>query len=99
MGAALAPKTGSLTSALILTPERLDDLRRWRVVVWRPPSGILLLVGALILEAEPSTTLPLVTMAASWAKRKSSKVRYSFVYNPTCRRPPRIALAGPIAFP
>ncbi|WP_294649539.1 iron ABC transporter permease [Rothia mucilaginosa] len=108
MGAALSAGLGSLTSALILTRQNaLDDLRRWQVgsIVGKDleslyPSGILLLVGALILFAGSRTINNLALgddMAASLGENVNRR-RFILFIGITLLVGAAVALAGPIAF-
>ena len=105
MGAALS---GSLTSALILTRQNaLDDLRRWQVgsIAGKDleslfPSGILLLVGALILFTGSRTINNLALgddMAASLGENVNRR-RFILFVGITLLVGAAVALAGPIAF-
>lgn len=108
MGAALSAGLGSLTSALILTRQNaLDDLRRWQVgsIVGKDleslyPSGILLLVGALILFTGSRTINNLALgddMAASLGENVNRR-RFILFIGITLLVGAAVALAGPIAF-
>ena len=108
MGAALSAGLGSLTSALILTRQNtLDDLRRWQVgsIAGKDleslyPSGILLLVGALILFAGSRTINNLALgddMAASLGDNVNRR-RFILFIGITLLVGAAVALAGPIAF-
>lgn len=108
MGAALSAGLGSLTSALILTRQNaLDDLRRWQVgsIVGKDleslyPSGILLLVGALILFVGSRTINNLALgddMAASLGENVNRR-RFILFIGITLLVGAAVALAGPIAF-
>ena len=108
MGAALSAGLGSLTSALILTRQNaLDDLRRWQVgsIAGKDleslyPSGILLLVGALILLAGSRTINNLALgddMAASLGENVNRR-RFILFIGITLLVGAAVALAGPIAF-
>ena len=108
MGAALSAGLGSLTSALILTRQNaLDDLRRWQVgsIAGKDleslyPSGILLLVGALILLVGSRTINNLALgddMAASLGENVNRR-RYILFIGITLLVGAAVALAGPIAF-
>lgn len=108
MGAALSAGLGSLTSALILTRQNaLDDLRRWQVgsIAGKDleslfPSGILLLVGALILFAGSRTINNLALgddMAASLGENVNRR-RFILFIGITLLVGAAVALAGPIAF-
>lgn len=108
MGAALSAGLGSLTSALILTRQNaLDDLRRWQVgsIAGKDletlfPSGILLLVGALILFTGSRTINNLALgddMAASLGENVNRR-RFILFIGITLLVGTAVALAGPIAF-
>ena len=108
MGAALSAGLGSLTSALILTRQNaLDDLRRWQVgsIAGKDlenlfPSGILLLVGALILFTGSRTINNLALgddMAASLGENVNRR-RFILFIGITLLVGAAVALAGPIAF-
>lgn len=108
MGAALSAGLGSLTSALILTRQNaLDDLRRWQVgsIAGKDleslfPSGILLLVGALILFTGSRTINNLALgddMAASLGENVNRR-RFILFIGITLLIGAAVALAGPIAF-
>lgn len=108
MGAALSAGLGSLTSALILTRQNaLDDLRRWQVgsIAGKDlenlfPSGILLLVGALILFTGSRTINNLALgddMAASLGENVNRRRSILFI-GITLLIGAAVALAGPIAF-
>ncbi|OFQ65752.1 iron ABC transporter permease [Rothia sp. HMSC061E04] len=108
MGAVLSAGLGSLTSALILTRQNaLDDLRRWQVgsIAGKDlenlfPSGILLLVGALILFTGSRTINNLALgddMAASLGENVNRR-RFILFIGITLLVGAAVALAGPIAF-
>lgn len=108
MGAALSAGLGSLTSALILARQNaLDDLRRWQVgsIAGKDlenlfPSGILLLVGALILFTGSRTINNLALgddMAASLGENVNRR-RFILFIGITLLVGAAVALAGPIAF-